>query len=71
VEVSLLPTVGRDGATTHFGAVRRAGDLALAAAVIAADDHARWVGELDARLAHGRFFAAHTEVIALAFKQTP
>ncbi len=70
VEVTLLPTAGRDGATTHFGAVRRAGDLALQAAVIGADDHARWVGELDARLAHGRFFAAHTEVIALAFKQT-
>lgn len=68
-DIRILPTVGRDGTTTHFGSLRRCGELALQNGVIDQNEYDRWVAELDSRLAAGLFFASINEYIVVAGKQ--
>ncbi len=67
-DVHVLVTVGRDATTTHFGSVRRCGDLALQNGMIDQSEYDGWVGELDSRLAAGLFFASINEYIVIACK---
>ncbi len=64
-DISVLTTVGRDETTTHFGSLRRCGELALQNGVIEQSEHDAWVGELDSRLAAGLFFASINEYIVV------
>lgn len=66
--VQVVVTIARDASTTHFGSLRRCADLALQHGVITPAEHDAWVGELDGRLAAGRFFATLNEYIILARK---
>lgn len=65
-DIRVLTTIGRDETTTHFGSLRRCGELALQNGVIDQNEHDRWVGELDSRLAAGLFFASINEYIVVA-----
>ena len=64
-DIRVLATVGRNETTTHFGSLRRCGELALQNNVIAQSEHDSWVGELDSRLAAGFFFASINEYIVV------
>ncbi|MBX7234161.1 MAG: methyltransferase domain-containing protein [Caldilineales bacterium] len=66
--VSILATIGRNASTTHFGSLRRCADLAIQHRIITQAEYDAWVGELDERLAAGRFFATINETIVLARK---
>jgi SAM-dependent methyltransferase len=67
-EVRVLVTMGRDDRTTHFGSLRRCGELALQHGVITQAEHDGWVGELDVRLSTGRFFATMNETIVVVVR---
>jgi len=67
-DIRALVTIGRDETTTHFGSLRRCGELALQNGVIDQSEQNRWVGELDSRLAAGLFFASINEYIVVAQK---
>ncbi|RLT33543.1 MAG: methyltransferase domain-containing protein [Chloroflexi bacterium] len=64
-DAHVLVTVGRDATTTHFGSIRRAGDLARQNGVITQSEYDSWVGELDSRLTAGLFFASINEYIVV------
>ena len=64
-DIRVLTTIGRDETTTHFGSLRRCGELALQNGVIEQSEHDGWVGELDSRLAAGLFFASINEYIVV------
>lgn len=66
--VQVVVTAGRDASTTHFGSLRRCADLALNHQIITQLEFEIWTGELDTRLASGRFFATANEYIILALK---
>lgn len=66
--IRVLPTIGRDETTTHFGSLRRCGELALQNGIIDQNEHDSWVGELDSRLAAGLFFASINEYIVVGQK---
>ncbi len=68
-DIRVLTTIGRDETTTHFGSVRRCGELALQNGVIDQSEFDNWVGELDNRLAAGLFFASINEYILVARRQ--
>ena len=65
-DVRVLVTLGRDAATTHFGSIRRAGDLARQNGIVTPGEYDGWVAELDNRLAAGLFFASINEYIVVA-----
>lgn len=66
-----LVAIARDAGATHFGSLRRCADLALQHEVINQAEYGAWMGELDERLAAGRFFATSNEYIILARKPQP
>ena len=68
-DIRVLTTVGRDETTTHFGSLRRGGELALQNGVIDQSEYDKWVGELESRLAAGLFFASINEYIVVARKE--
>ncbi|MGB5048014.1 MAG: methyltransferase domain-containing protein, partial [Caldilineaceae bacterium] len=68
-DIRVLTTIGRDETTTHFGSLRRSGELALQNGIIDQSEHDRWVGELDSRLSTGLFFASINEFILVARKE--
>lgn len=65
-DIRVLATVGRAETTTHFGSLRRCGELALQNGVIDQTEYDGWVGELDSRLVAGLFFASINEYIVVA-----
>lgn len=65
-DVRVIVSIARDASSTLAGSLRRCADLAEQHAVIATDEHQRWVGELDRRLMDGTFFATMNEVIVVA-----
>lgn len=67
--IRVLTTIGRDETTTHFGSLRRCGELALQNGIIDQNEHDNWVGELDSRLAAGLFFASINEYIVVARRE--
>lgn len=68
-DIHILTTIGRDETTTHFGSLRRCGELALQNGVIDQSEYDGWVGELDSRLAAGLFFASINEYIVVARRE--
>ncbi len=66
--VVVLVIVGRDENHTLVGSLRRCADLAVQHDVISPDERLRWVGEIDARLASGQFFATMNDYIVVASK---
>jgi len=66
--IRVLPTIGRDDSTTHYGSLHHAAEGALAKGVIDQNEYDSWVGELDSRLAAGLFFASINEYIVVAQK---
>lgn len=64
--VQVLVTVASDEHGTLPGSLRRCADLARQHGVITAAEETRWVGEIDARLASGQFFATINEYIVTA-----
>ncbi len=69
-EVVVQVAVARDARGTLAGGVRRAAQLAAAAAVISADQQNAWTAEIDARLAEGVFFASINEYIIVGERAT-
>lgn len=68
-DIRVLTTIGRDETTTHFGSIRRCGELALQNGVIDQKEYDGWVGELDSRLAAGLFFASINEYIVVTRRE--
>jgi SAM-dependent methyltransferase len=70
-QVHVLVSVARDEQGTLPGSLRRCADLAWQHGVISANERQRWLEEIEARLAKGRFFATMNEYIVVADSSRP